>query len=172
MSIKGFNINGNIEKIDYNSLENLPDISGGSTNEEWELLQDTNDIEIRAVTQQVEEKYKKYVICIDGVATTSSTWRLVTAPISTATPYINSYLSGTVCTHVYGGGTYFFIELPQNAPAMLSKSDSVVGGNGVGTIRLAYLTLRSENVKSFGLKADDATLEYTKLSIRVWGVKA
>lgn len=37
MSIKGFKINGNVEKYDYNSLENLPDLSGGST-KEWELI--------------------------------------------------------------------------------------------------------------------------------------
>ena len=35
MSIKGFNINGNIEKIDYDSLDNLPNIP---TSEEWEEL--------------------------------------------------------------------------------------------------------------------------------------
>lgn len=40
MSVKGFNINGNVEKYDYNSLDNIPDISGGSTNEEWKLLID------------------------------------------------------------------------------------------------------------------------------------
>ena len=39
MSIKGFKINGNVEKYDYNSLENLPDLSGGST-KEWKLITD------------------------------------------------------------------------------------------------------------------------------------
>lgn len=39
MSIKGFEINGNIEKIDYDSLDNLPNIP---TSEEWvELLKTT-----------------------------------------------------------------------------------------------------------------------------------
>lgn len=37
--IKGFKIKGNVEKYDYNSLENLPEISGGNT-KEWKLITD------------------------------------------------------------------------------------------------------------------------------------
>lgn len=38
--IKGFKIKGNVEKYDYNSLENLPDISGGGIEKEWKLITD------------------------------------------------------------------------------------------------------------------------------------
>ena len=38
MSITGFNIDGNIEKYDYESLDNKPDISGGGSGEVWEEL--------------------------------------------------------------------------------------------------------------------------------------
>ena len=66
--IKGFKIKGNVEKYDYNSLENLPDISGGGgTDEEWvELLNTTltEDVAYVDIVAPEGKKFKKLNICI------------------------------------------------------------------------------------------------------------
>lgn len=45
MSIKGFNINGNVEKYDYNSLDNIPESGGSSGGSEWTIAEKTFTIE-------------------------------------------------------------------------------------------------------------------------------
>ena len=55
MSITGFNIDGNIEKYDYNSLENIPDFNGGS--EEWELVAEVT------ATENVNSIYASFDAC-------------------------------------------------------------------------------------------------------------
>ena len=69
MSIKGFEINGNIEKYDYESLDNKPDLNGGSA-EEWEHVCDISVVEdtenpINKIVQDLGANYKKLNIFIN-----------------------------------------------------------------------------------------------------------
>jgi hypothetical protein len=76
MSITGFNINGNIEKYDYNSLDNTPDISGGGSGEEWiELLTTvlTEDVAYVELVAPDDKKYKKLHILLGTVGAGLST---------------------------------------------------------------------------------------------------
>ena len=165
MSITGFNIDGKTEKVDYNSLDNLPDIPAG---EEWELINSSDDVELRSVSINNDGKYSRFIIILSGKAkTTASKWKLVT------NGSITTYLGGTIPTHAYGGGTYFFVELHKNAPALFSCSASTNAGSGSGALKQAYLGNElSDSVTTFGLIPNDSSLEYDSLSIKVWGAKA
>ena len=136
LSIKGFNINGNVEKYDYNSLENIPDISGGgSTNEEWvELLNTTlaEDVAYVDLVAPDGKMFKKLHILVDtdkyGLSTASKI--LVKGTKSVAFNGNNGELlaitTGTVNTWGY---PTFIIEKGALFPLVYVTQGTTNGGN-------------------------------------------
>ena len=154
----------NYKTINGQSILGEGDIS---TNEEWELINSSDDVELRSVSINNDGKYSRFIIMFGGKAkTTASTWKLVT------NGHRVTYLEEKIPTHTYGGGTYFFVELPKNAPALFSCSTSTSGGLGSGVLKQSYTTYSSSDVINFGLIPNDSSLEYDSLSVKVWGVKA
>lgn len=145
--------------------------SGGS--EEWELLQSASDVELREVVQTHDGTYRRYVVLLGGVsAASASTWTLKRISTNTGAR-ISTYLTMSIPTHVYGGASFFHIELPENGPAIFMVSESTAGGNGKGTLSQAYNgELSASDVAGFALTPNDSSLEYSALFVYVWGCKA
>lgn len=158
------------------SGENIKTINGNNVlgegdvfiSEEWELIKSVSDVELRSVAIANDGKYLRYAIRFSGKAkTANSKWKMVLDGYSAVN------LDATIGTHPYGSGAWFFVELPKNAPAFFSASDSTGAGAGAGILRQAYVGGKSSNdFKSFGLVPYDISLEYDSLDVSVWGVKA
>jgi len=157
-----------VDYVDY-AVSNIAGGGSVSTVEEWELIQESTDIELRSIEQTCDGTYSRYVILLEGrAATTNAVWRLCRNQANA-----NTYLEATISTHAYGGGTWFFIELPKNGPALLSCSTSTVSGQGHGVLKQSYMNrYLASDFNKFILRPDNSDLEYISLSVKVWGVKA
>lgn len=157
----------NYKTINGQSILGEGDISTG---EKWELLQETTDIEVRQISQDFKEEYIRYAIEVWGVAIDAGTsWKLILNNNNNAM----TYLGATIPAHQYGGGTWLFIETPKNdAPPLFWGSTSTNGGNGATALKMSFVSPTHSNLKSFQLIPNNSEVEYTSLSVKIWGIKA
>lgn len=132
MSITGFNINGNVEKYDYNSLDNTPDISGGSSEEWVELLNTTlaEDVAYIDIVAPDGKKLKKLHIYIStnsaGLSAASKISILATSSVefNGSNTQRMTVTSSTINTWNY---PVFIIEKGALFPIVFSSQGNVNG---------------------------------------------
>lgn len=182
MSIKGFNINGNVEKYDYESLDNIPDVSG-SGGEEWvELLNSAlaEDVAYVDLIAPDDKKFKKLHIQVHtvGVGLSASSKIIVKGKAHIGFDNSNGeglvVTNGTVNTWAY---PTFIIEKGEFFPLAFATNGAVNGSTSAPLYMGGAAQNNIYNYKNNGpwkiirIQPQTAGVVFKKgISIYAWGV--